>query len=297
MTITVDFFSTGTGITSTIGTYRWNGHSFNPTGNTGSGYQTWNPWTDSWAGYAISGSTSSFDLTDAQYGNEVVLAALKFTTSVNDSGTITFTWVDPDANTLVTYALAWSAPATNWYGAWAGIGVKELDGNHEIWKDGTYTVYYDITYGGGTVSGHVHFTISNYPSTREATAVVGSIWIEGEFIAYIPYQGWKILCSHDGSSSAIGAGYAGSLWLETNGKITYIDASGNKRNTKLGDKYGWGPGTGGYSNELPAAPGAGYAGTMWVSNDDMQDTFIMIISADGIMYRIGAGYATSGDYQ
>jgi hypothetical protein len=138
MALTLNFANTGLGLSSYIGIYRWNGHSFNPSCD--SDYQSWNPWTQAWDGVAIYGATSSFDLSGFRYGNEAILAAIKFTSSVVDSGTFYFYWYDPDNNLLFTFLGSWSCPGVDfWYAAWSGIGVKAGTAQ-EIWKNGTYHV-------------------------------------------------------------------------------------------------------------------------------------------------------------
>lgn len=291
MTITVNEAQTGFGITTDVGTFRWNGHGFNPTGDKTDGYQSFDPYNDSYAGVTAYNPTTSFDLTGYQYGNEVVLFLVKYTTDVAQTVTTIITFKDPDGNALYVGLFTPSMPANSYYANWLGIGIKEYPSN-EIWKDGTYTVEYVISHSSGTESGSVSFTISNYPATTSGTASdVGALWVEGDNLAYICAQRRKIVVKHDGTSSYKGTAYKGAIWLETDGKISYIDSSGYKRSTKAGDQYG-------YDNtgELPSTPGTTSKGSIWACND-YYDAYLMIVSSDGTKYRIGPGYVGSGDYQ
>jgi hypothetical protein len=169
------------------------------------------------------------------------------------------------------------------------MGIKDYVTN-EIHKNGIYVAQVSVTIDGLTTTETTNFTVSNYP-TVTSSSNVGAIWVEGDNLAYICGQQRKIIAKHDGTSSYVGTAYAGSIWLETEGKITYIDSSGYKRNTKMGDKYG----LSGYS-EIPSSPGTTYKGSIWVSNY-WYDTYIIIISSSGTAYRIGSGYTGAGDYQ
>ena len=102
-----------------------------------------------------------------------------------------------------------------------------------------------------------------------------------------------IRCKHDGTVDAVGVGNAGHIWLEDDGKIAYVDADGDKRFTKMGDEFGWYP----YPDELPGAGLGAHAGHIWVSTGYYTDTYLCIISDDGLKYRIGPGYVHAGDYQ
>jgi hypothetical protein len=300
MAVVLNDYTIGKGIVNFDSeVYRWNAHSFNPTSDPACGYQTWdifdNPASDDWdtPPYSYIPETD-FDLSGFCYGNEVVMFVLSwYITGESESGTVIIRYKDPDSNTIFTNSASWSGDAGEWYYRWAAIGVKA--GGAEIWKNGTYSIEYDISWDGGASheTGTVYFTVSNYPTATSTSGYAGSIWVEDDYLCFASYSGYKIRCRHDGSSSYVGTEYAGAVWLETNGKISYVDASGYKRNTKLGDKYGYD----GWTTELPSAPGASYAGSIWVSSASEGTTYLMIISADGIKYRIGAGYVESGDYQ
>jgi len=294
MTISILEFGPGYGISSNIGTYRWNGHSFNPTGDKTEGYQTWNPWTEAWDGATRYLPVTSFNLSSMQQGNEVVASLIRFSTSIDDWGIVTLRYKDPDGNTLFTYALSWNMGAGLWYACWAGMGIKS-PGYGEIWKNGTYTVEYTITYNSNSssVSGSTTFDIFDYPVATYAPSA-GYIWVEGDRLTFACSDGChKIRCKNDGTDyGLVGVQYAGSFWLETDGKIAYVDSSGHKRMTKKGDRYGWL----GYASEIPSSPGVAYAGSIWASND-FNSYYLMIVSSNGVKYRIGAGYTDTGDYQ
>lgn len=294
MALTLLHADRGLGIQRSIGTYyRWNGHSFNPSSNTGGGFQTWDYWADPsdfWPGPVVYSSTGAFDLTGYQYGIEVAMFVLKFQSSVSDSGTYTHTWKDPDGNTIMTYSASWSCPGAGyWWCCWSAAGMKAAGA--EIHKNGTYTVQYSVTGTYGSLSGSVTFTVSNYPA-QTSTSNIGRIWVEGANLCFICNQGYKIVVPNDGSGSYVDITKAGTVWAETNGKLAYIDSSGNKRMTKLGDRFGYDS----WTTEIPSAPGASYAGSVWVSTANEGDTYLMLISADGNKYRIGAG-SLLGDYQ
>jgi len=292
MTLSLITAGTGFGIGSDIGEYGWNGHSFNPSAEDAA-YCDWNPWTEDWEGFYIVSPTAAFDLTGFRYGNEAILAAVQFESDVDDNGTLWMNWYDPDTNLLFGFSIAWSITVADntWYAAWSGIGVKA--GGNEIWKNGTYDVSWTATGNFNTIHDHLYPVVSNYPGATSTAGNTGYLWVEGEELAFSNYQGYKTLCHHDGSSSAVGVGNAGHIWLEDDGKITYVDSSGDKRSTKMGDEYGWYPDP----TELPDAGLGAHAGHIWVSSGDYTDTFICIISDDGVKYRVGVGYARAGDYQ
>jgi len=289
MAITIDEAQTGFGISATIGTYRWNGHGFNPTNNKTDGYQTFDPFNDSWAGATTLNPTAAFDLLGYQYGNEVVVFFLKYTSTISQGVTTTMQFIDPDDNVIYQKEFTPYIYADDWAGSWIGIGIKEYPTN-EIWKNGTYRAAYSIVHSGGTISGSINFVVSNYPTTTASTNV-GAVWVEGENLAYICAQRRKIAVKNDGTSSFVSTAKKGSIWLESDGRITYISNTGYKRKTKLGDKYGFNS-----YGELPNAPGIGYKGHMWACNG-FYDVYLMIVSSDGNIYRIGPGYYTTGDYQ
>lgn len=280
--------NTGFGIGSDIGVYRWNAHSFNP--SVDSDYQSWDPWTQAWTGYYVSNITATFALTGFQYGNEAMLAAVDFSSDVNDNGTIYMYWYDPDNNLLFSYSLAFSVGAGNWYAAWSGIGVKA--GGAEIWKNGTYKVTWSVQGNFNTISGTLYPVVTNYPTATQGTA--GYIWVEGDNLCYCCYQGgYKITCAHDGTSASATMANIGYVWLETDGKISYVDSKGWERKTKMGDEYGWPPDP----TELTASGLMSHAGHIWVSDGNYTDTYLCIISNNGVKYRIGPGYVHAGDYQ
>jgi hypothetical protein len=296
MAINILESETGYGLESDIGIYRWHGHAFNPSGQEAE--QSWNPW-GSWSNRDVNiyNASSSFNLSGFQYGNEVVIYLLRFSTSVTDSGTITITYYDPDDNPLLSYNFDWSYDPEDfdWWGAFVGIGIKDdRFGSREIWENGQYYVEADITYNNGSTHYYTYkfFTVSNqpvltlvYPFTN-----VGKIWVDGDELHYICYQGYDMIAKHDGSSSYVGDQHAGKIWIEGN-KIAYVDEDGYKRRTKKGALYGNPAG-----DELPSSPGTGASGSIWV-NDWGSDTYLMFVDEYGIKRRVGAGYVFGGDYQ
>lgn len=280
--------NTGFGIGSDIGVYRWNAHSFNPSCDTD--YQTWNPWTQAWDGFFIFNITAVFNLAGFWYGNEAMLAAVQFESDVDDDGYIYMDWYDPDNNLLFSYSLPFNIGAGGWYAAWSGIGVKA--GGAEIWKNGTYHVDWSVVGNFNAISGDLYPVVSNYPGATQGT--VGYIWVEGDYLMYCCDQGgYKIRCKHDGTVDAVGIENAGYIWLEDNGKIAYVDDDGDKRFTKMGDEFGWPP----FPDELPGAGLGAHAGYIWVSDGWYTDTYLCIVSSDGLKYRIGPGYVHAGDHQ
>jgi hypothetical protein len=294
MTISILEFGPAYGVSSNIGTYRWNGHSFNPTGDKTDGYQTWNPWTESWDGVTRYLPVDSFNLGSMQQGNEVVASLIKFSTDIADWGIVTLRYKDPQGNILFTISYSWNMGAGYWYSVWAGVGIKGNDHN-EIHENGTYSVEYTITYNSdsSSVNGSASFDIYDYPTPVWVQWTSGYIWVESDRLCFLCGDWYKIRCKHDGTDyGLIGTAYAGHFWLETNGKIAYIDSLGHKRMTKKGDRYGWL----GYASEIPSSPGVAYAGSIWASSD-FNSYYLMIVSSDGVKYRIGAGYTDTGDYQ
>jgi hypothetical protein len=312
MTLAGSTLGTGYGIqqsTSGCGAYVWSLHAFNPTSNKALGANTWDYWAyhptpDVATDFGIYISSSSFDLTDRSPGSEVVACTYAIGLWPDGGGY----WPignaevgikDPDGVVIGSFNFSLNG-SYSWIIGWIGSGLKAGD-HQEIWKDGTYTFYVNLTYtdylrwpGPDYVS--KTFTVSNCPTIYTGSASDrGKIWVEGDYLCFIGYQGpWKIICRHDNTSSAVGA-TPGQIWLETDGRISYIDSSGNKRSTKMGDQYGYG----GWSTEIPSSPGASHAGKIWVSSDN-NDTYLMIIGSDGVKYRIGAGYQSEGagaDYQ
>jgi len=296
MSITTNTFGTGLGITGSPGTYRWNGHAFNPTSDTTDGYQTWDCFNVSSSSRpTLSGATSSFSLTNYKYGHEVALTLLAFTSSIDDNGTATITIYDPSSAVIGgPFSMDWSAGAGGWWYLWYGVGIKNDGYYTEVTSNGTYTSSYEITYNGGGSSktGSYNWTVTNIP-TRTSSSNVGALWVEGDNLCFMSAQDTKIVCANDGTSYATGISPTGNIWLETDGKIAYVDSSGVKRMTKKGDRYG-NPYQG--STEVPSTPGSTFSGAIWASNS-FDDTYLMFISNNGVKYRLGVGYYTTGDYQ
>lgn len=298
MSIILNLFGVGDGISvPSVGTFRWNAHAFNPTGNTDSLYQTFNIYENTigyWE-FDILNQRTTFDLTGFQYGNEVAFGLLSFTNIGSaDTFEVTVRWRDPDGSVVFSnYFPVYLDPDWGTW-VWSGIGIKAYPTN-EIWKAGTYRFEYTITATGIYESDYISFDVINFPTLTYSTAV-GSIWVEGEHLAYICNQRHKILMRPDGPQvTYAGTSYSGSIWVDlvAHGKISYVDADGYVRRTKRGDRYGvpsWD------ATELPNAPGSSKSGSIWISNW-IFDTYIMIISADGNAYRLGAGYVFGGDYQ
>ncbi len=280
--------NTGFGIGSDIGVFRWNAHSATPSADPG--YQGWNPWTQAWDGFFIFNPTLVFDLTGFWYSNEAIAAAIQFESDVDDSGTIYIDFYDPDSNLIYSGSVGFSIDAGNWEAVWAGIGVK-ADGA-EIHKNGTYHVDWSVVGNFNTISGDIYPVVSNYPGATQGTA--GYIWVDDDYLMYCCSEGgYVIRCKHDGTSSFEGVAHAGYIWLEDDGKIAYIDDDGFKRFTKMGDEFGNPPNP----TEMPGAGLGAHAGYIWVSNGTFTDTYLCIISDDGVKYRIGPGYVHAGDYQ
>ena len=144
-----------------------------------------------------------------------------------------------------------------------------------------------------------YLTVTNTPTMVPSPAQpsnAGKIWVEGNNLCFICGAGFKITCANDGTNYGyVNINKAGSIWLETDGKIAYVDSSGYKRMTKYGDAYGAGDGV---EDELPATGLTGKEGSIWLNNNDTHNNcYLMIISGNGIKYRIGAGYNSTGDYQ
>jgi hypothetical protein len=289
MTVSHRHSDLGYGINaSDYGTYRWNSHAFNPAAECSS--QGWNPWTESWSTYTgVTDKNTSFNLNGYYYGHEAVLHGLSWNISGTDSGYVYFDWYDPNNDLLFSFSSPWGPQTGGWWAAWAGIGIKE-DGA-EIHMNGTYTVAWQVT-GSNTISGYDYPVITNHPPGTAVTA--GHLWVEGTRLCFGNYQGYKTYVMHDGIEYATGlTAYQGHIWLETDGKISYIDNSGVERRTKMGDRYGWYPDP----YELPGSGLTSYAGHIWVSSGYYTDTFLCIVSSNGVKYRIGVGYRLTGDYQ
>jgi len=298
MSLSLDIFQTGYGVSdSGQGTYRWHGHSFNPTSNPGDGSQSWDIWSypDIVGAFSVYIPTNSFGLSGFQYGIEVVMGVVKFSNigEEDDSGYLYLRFYDPNDNLVLSYSWSWYLPPPFYRYYWIGMGIKT--NVQEIWKNGTYRFYCKITNNGGASTfyeGNYNFTISDYPSiTHAGTSNRGYLWVEGDNLTFVCYQnGVKIVIPNDATATYVGTEYNGHIWLEADGKISFV-ANGYKRRTKLGDRYGYG----GVSSEIPGSPGAGHAGHIWVCFD-FNDTYLIIISPNGVKYRIGAG-SIIGDYQ
>jgi len=290
---------TGYGLTdSSRGTYRVNGHSFNPTNVTMDGGQSWDikTYPNPLGALSIYNPTSTFDLTGFQYGIEVVLGMLSLQAfTYPESITVTQSFTDSYGNILWSWPLSTYLPVNYWAYSYVYMGIKAA--NQEIYSNGVYNYNYSISYSGGIQSDSVPFTVSNFPynplPAYSFPDSKGKIWVEGNNLAFLCSQnGAKILVPTDGTGTPVGTQYAGKIWLEVPGKITYVDEYGFKRNTKMGDRWGWLA-----DPDIPGIPGVDKSGCIWVNNY-YNDTFLIIVSPDGIKYRIGAGsIASLGDYQ
>ena len=290
-------YGTGFGISNTeVGTYRWNGHAFNPNGV---GYgQGWNPFEGDWDDVVLYNREDEFDLTGFQFGNEVVLFMVQFSTDESDNGYIHFTYYDPDDEPLCSFSTPWSiSPSEEYYTAFFAIGLKsDRWGDKEIHKNGKYYAEADITYNNNTSHHYVYsfFDVVNCPTLErpgDTSGMIGKIWVEGTELCYICFQGYKMRAKTDGSYTYVDEDLAGKVWVEGN-KIAFIDEYGVKRKTKLGDPFGHHDGL----DELPDYPGTEYSGAIWVNNS-WSDTYLMFVDEYGIKRRVGAGYVFGGDYQ
>jgi len=127
--------------------------------------------------------------------------------------------------------------------------------------------------------------LSNVPNTAQCSSTItGSIWVEGNELAYINSARFKhkIL----GYYQITPAGTPGSIWIDNTHYLNWIGADTNvyKAPWRICQFCS------SFTNGAPdnPSPGAGYAGNIWVDNQ-FGCTHLSYIGCDGNKYLAGAG--------
>ena len=280
--------TTGQGVTSTNSgggnplNYIVTGHCFNP--SLGSYIEQ---------NYASSYSpSSSFDLTDYYPGTEVVMAVC--TIYGPDVFPITSDWYNPNGTRF--YAGSFGSGiilSGDWRYTWSYVGCKPPDNKGgalnsiygEIYFNGQYSV------GIGTAQSPAHWAyvqISNVNSSRMTMhyGSEGDIWVDGQNIHFICWDGHEIIIANDGVNYGNAGGTTtGSIWvpnISSANYLCYVDFSGYIRHTKNGDTGGWA----GYDGVGTSGHTPGY---IWVESG-FNATYLMFINNDGWQVRLSSGY-------
>jgi len=124
------------------------------------------------------------------------------------------------------------------------------------------------------------------PSTSQcSSALMGSVWVEGNNLNYINANCWEHVITGD-CQSAAGASTDGAMWIDNSHYLNWVGADCNVyrapwRICQFCSTFSNGP---------PAnpSPGAGYAGALWVDSQ-FGYTHLSYIGCDGNKYLTGAG--------
>ncbi len=294
MSIWIQQSETGKGITYKYGgttyNYVWNGHSFWPSFQD-QGFPNGN---FDWGTYNTTGTTSSFNLSGFQVGNEAVLYLLEIRWDAGYSGYVEIECFDPDG-TVVYNAVYSGFPdpgpgSTAAKAIWAAIGVRPKPWP-EIWSNSS-NYRWVVT---GIVSSTRYFTTYNLDLNvmyryynRE-----GHVWVSGEYLWYMSSIGCKHYIRHDGNWHGFpGTSKSGYVWIDDSEyKICWVDETGYTRKCKRGDKY-WITGWTGYSVNV----GSSNKGYFWVSENPYW-TKVQFVAYDGYLIRVGPGYTGAADMQ
>lgn len=129
------------------------------------------------------------------------------------------------------------------------------------------------------------FDLGGVPSTTQLSSdYTGHIWVEGDTLAYVNANRWK----HKIVGACQGSGAdAGAVWIDNTHYLNWANSGG------CWFKAPWRicQFCSSFSNGAPAnpAPGAGYAGALWVDNQ-FGWTHLSYIGCDGNKYLAGAGH-------
>ena len=278
-------FTFGISINDFTNSFRWNGHSFNPS------YQDQNFCGDYLVFDSLSllNPTTTFDCTGFQVGHEVMMFAY---TARLPGGTQEFIEngiYDKDDKLLFgsSFFLDWGHldPNINYeFYFFVAIGIKP-DPEPEISYNGNYRATVSSPSLGGT-SWQATVTNLDTDVLTRYSSDVSKVWVQGEHIYYIPFFQTKNCLLHDGTCTFTCCDYAGQIWVEGNDqRLHYIDEFGNKRKTKPGDKH-WIE-TCGFNQPCEKNVGCANAGHLWTSLHWFSK--LNFVTCTGQMIRIGPG--------
>ena len=262
--------------------YCWDGYSFFPT----YGYQGWV--NDSFCVNTPSmlNTHSTYDHTNYYPGHESVFHWDFFCYCDCFCGIICHRFYDPCGNLVTNYSYWYNAsPPPTYYSQtwfWVGWGINNTSLD-EIYINGRYCSC--VTTG---TTGLPSFTDYSCVCCLDVCRLChvytpGYVWVEGENIWFISGLCWQNCIKHDGSSTFVGTAHAGSIWVGTGNYLEYVDCSGYKRKTHVGDPYGVDGGT----HYCCCDVGSGNKGFFW---DRDNWAFLYFINCSGKMIRLGNGF-------
>jgi hypothetical protein len=303
MAVTLDYCETGEGFHTADSsgcnqTYTWFRHSFGPS-ITDQGLS--NLWcTGPITTWEVSSATTSFDLTDFQFGNEVAWGVIKVLVTDGDSHTYSWGYKDKDGNALIATTVSFQISPSYYFLMTSGIGINYPgavgSSTKEIYYNGDYSLFIS-----SPVTGSKTFTVSNLYTTNVTTidaADRGYIWIYTHYLVFINGNGNVMLINEDTgySGSTVDSSNAGHIWFSsTNGDyhLYYVDHDGKIRRTKAGSKYRLVRNSS--SDVALGSTTTANKGYIWVDTFDY--AFIYAIAQDGNIIRIGPGYVGASDTQ
>lgn len=211
--------------------------------------------------------------------------------SLNGIGCMTLRWYR-GATCLFGYGglicIDLSAPPGYWQSSWyesmTNIGVA----GWEVCCNGTYcTIAQVANYSGGDVSigaCTICLDFGSVPDVSQCSSSLrGTIWVEGEDLHYINANCWE--------HTIVGSGYAstanvGAIFIDNSHYLNWVGESG----TVYQAPWRICQFCSTFSNGAPAnpAPGASYAGAIWVDNQ-FGWTHLSYIGCDGNKYLAGGG--------
>ena len=267
-----------------IETYCWDGYSFAPSFC----YQNWH--NDSFCVNtpSLRNPHSTYDHTDYWPGHESLFHWTYFCFCDCFCGIMCNRTYDPCGNLQFTYSYFYNASlpsgyySQNWF--WAGLGVNDSNID-EIYINGRYcTCVTTGTTGLPNFTTYACVCCLDTSKLAQHTGDEGHIWVEGDNIWFIGDRGSYAHCvKNDGSSTFVGLAHAGSIWVGTGDYLEYVDSSGYKRRTHVGDPYGiCGAITCGCCDVGTANKGYIYVNSNWV--------FLYFVNCSGKLIRLGNGF-------
>lgn len=121
------------------------------------------------------------------------------------------------------------------------------------------------------------------PTTKCDTALMGSIWVEGNNLNFINAQCWEHTMAGDCQGSG---GTAGAIWIDTNHYLNWVNSGGVIYRAKWRICQFCSDWTN--SSGPNPSPGAGYKGAIWM-DEEFGLTHLAYIGCDGHKYLTGAG--------
>jgi len=264
-----------------IETYCWDGYSFAPSFC----YQGWSNSSFYVNTPSLRNPHTNYDHTNVYPGTETVFHWTFFCYCDCFCGGMCHLFYDPIGSLVSFYYYSYNSCSPpgyynqNWF--WAGWGVNNTS-CLELWINGQYC---SCVCSSTSLPSFTQYACVCCLDVARTTHIChpGTIWVEGENIWFVGGMCWAQCVKHDGSSTFVGTADAGSIWIGTGNYLEYVDASGYKRRTHVGDPYG----IGGQITCGCCDVGTANKGYIWVRSNW---AFIFFVNCSGKIVRLGNGF-------